>query len=425
VAVAAGSVLLIVFLGRRIMNPVFRFLAAAKAREVMTSAALVVVLGAALIMQTGGLSMAMGAFLAGVLLSTSSFRHQLEADVEPFRGVLLGVFFLAVGMSLDLGVIGANWQLIAFAVIGYMSVKSLAIYALARVLRSSHREAMERAFIMAQGGEFAFVLYNSAAAAGIFTGDTNAIFTATVIISMVLTPLGVAVLPFLLPKQVQSMDGVEVAEGLTDKVLVVGFGRFGQIVTQPLLALGHSISIIDNDADMIRAAAQFGFKIYYGDGTRLDILHAAGAGTADIALICIDKPAEATRIANLLRDEFPMVKVMARAFDRGHALELIKAGVQYQLRETFESALAFSAATAMELGATREEADVVIFEVRKRDAERFRRQMLGDGDAANDLLIANARDQAREGGVRPPANAVASDRDTADVGASSAGQPRS
>ena len=400
-AVALGAIGLLIFLGRRIMNPFFALLASTKLREVMTAAALLVVLGAALLFEVSGLSMAMGAFLAGVLLSTSAFRHQLEADVEPFRGILLGLFFLAVGMSLDLSIVGANWMIIAISVVCYMLVKAAAIYVIARLLRTSHAEALERAVLMGQGGEFAFVLYTTAATAGLIDAPTNAIFTATVIISMVLTPFFIVGLRFVLPKAAApSMDGVEQADGLHSKILIIGFGRFGQIASQPLLAMRHTVSIIDNDTDMIRAAAQIGFKVYYGDGTRLDILHAAGAGTADIILLCTDEKDQTTRIAELIRDEFPLVRVLARAFDRGHAIELVRAGVEAQVRELFESALVFGGDAIKMLGASEEEAAEVVEGVRDRDRQRFEMQLAGeDWHNLQYLLLSNAKDQAREGGV--------------------------
>ncbi|ODT79249.1 MAG: potassium transporter [Pelagibacterium sp. SCN 64-44] len=398
--VAVGAILLLIFLGRRIMNPFFSLLAQARVREVMTAGALLVVLGAALLFEVSGLSMAMGAFLAGVLLSTSAFKHQLEADVEPFRGLLLGLFFLAVGMSLDLLVVAENWQIIALSVLAYMLVKGVAIYVIARLLKSGHGEALERAVLMGQGGEFAFVLYTTAASAGLIDAPTNAIFTATVIVSMVLTPFATIGMRALMPRQAQSMDGVETANGLSSKVLIIGFGRFGQIVSQPLLALHHSVSIIDNDTDMIRAAAQIGFKVYYGDGTRLDILHAAGASNANLILVCTDKREQTTRIVELLRESFPLAKVMARAFDRPHGIELLRAGAEFQIRETFESALAFGNEAITLLGATSEEAEEVIEGVRSRDRQRFERQFAGeDWRDLDQLLLSNAAEQAREGGV--------------------------
>jgi glutathione-regulated potassium-efflux system protein KefB len=410
IGVALGAVLLLIFLGRRIMNPLFSRLAAAKIREVMTAAALLVVLGAALLMQSVGLSMAMGAFLAGVLLSTSTFRHQLEADVEPFRGILLGLFFLAVGMSLDLAVVWDSWQIIAVSVVAYMAIKALAIYAIARLLKSSHGEALERAALMGQGGEFAFVLYTTAAGTGLIDAPTNAIFTATVIISMVLTPFALIGLRYVTPKRVQSLDGVEVAEGLSERVLLVGFGRFGQITSQALLGQGHSISIIDNDVEMIEAAATFGFKVYYGDGTRLDILHAAGAANADLVLVCIDDKDATTRIAELFRTQFPLVKLMARSFDRGHSIALRKIGVEYELRELFESSVTFGAQAIRTLGATEEEIEQVVEGIRSRDRLRFEAQVLGGIQAGRDLLLSNAVDQAREGGVTPTTGEPSNER---------------
>lgn len=389
VAIGLAAIVALIAAGRYLLNPLFRVLANSHAREVMTAAALLVVLGSALAMQMSGLSMAMGAFLAGVLLSESTFRHQLEADVEPFRGILLGLFFLAVGMSLDLPVVAANWQLVLTYVVAYMIVKAISIYLVARFLRSSHREALERAIVMAQGGEFAFVLYSAAMAVGIIDGRDNAILTAIVIISMVLTPLFIIILRRVQPRIEQSLDGVELADGLSGNVLIIGFGRFGQIVSQPLLLRGVDVSIIDNDVEMIQAAAEFGFKVYYGDGTRLDILHAAGAGRAQAVLICVDKADSIATITQHLKAEYPLVKVLARAFDRGNAIDLIHAGVDFQIRETFESALIFGKATLQELGVDEDEAAEVIEDVRRRDAERLDLQVAGDQTAARRLMKGN------------------------------------
>lgn len=397
IAVALGSIAALVAAGRWLLNPMFRLLAASRAREVMTAAALLVVLGSALAMQLGGLSMAMGAFLAGVLLSESSFRHQLEADVEPFRGILLGLFFLGVGMSLDLTVIGANWALILASVAAYMVVKSLVIYGVARLLRASHPEAMERAALMAQGGEFAFVLYAAATSAGIIDGTTNAILTATIILSMALTPLMVIAFDGFGPKPSVSTDGVDVPENLVGSALIIGFGRFGQIVSQPLISRGCSVSIIDTNAAYIRVAEAFGFKVYYGDGARLDILHAAGAANARAILICIDDRAAAKRIAEIAKAEFPLVPVLARARDREHAIELIHAGVAFQLRETFESALAFGEQALLTIGDEPEAATAVMAEVRRRDAERLDMEAVGGIYAGRDLIRGNAREAQEVG----------------------------
>jgi len=390
IGIGVGAIVGLILAGKYLLNPLFGFLAQSRAREVMTAAALLVVLGAALIMQVSGLSMAMGAFLAGVLLSESTFRHQLEADIEPFRGILLGLFFLAVGMSLDLGVVAANWKMVLFYVVAFKMVKGMGIYIVARLLKSSNREALERAVIMAQGGEFAFVLYAAATAVGILDGEANAILTAIIIFSMVLTPLLLIALRFLLPKEKQDLEDVEIAEGLTGNALIIGFGRFGQISCQPLLIRGVDISIIDNDVEMIQAASQFGFKVYYGDGTRLDILHAAGAGRAQAVLICVEKAETILTIANLVKSEFPMVQIYARSYDRGNTIELIKMGVDYEIRETFESALVFGENTLVGLGVDRQEATDIIADVRRRDAERLDLQLAGGIRAGRDLMKGNA-----------------------------------
>ncbi|WLR94524.1 monovalent cation:proton antiporter-2 (CPA2) family protein [Shinella zoogloeoides] len=391
VGIAIGAIVALVLAGRYLLNPLFRVLAASGAREVMTAAALLVVLGSALAMQLSGLSMAMGAFLAGVLLSESSFRHQLEADIEPFRGILLGLFFLGVGMAIDLAVIAANWQLVVASVIGYMIAKTLLIYVVARLVGTCHSESLERAVLMAQGGEFAFVLYAAAVAAGILDGEENAILTATIIISMILTPLMVILHDRIVPKQQPSTEGLTLPENVEGTVLMIGFGRFGQIVSQPLLARGYTLSLIDKDAEFVRDASEFGFKVYYGDGSRIDILHAAGAATAKAILICLDDKEAAVKIAEVVRDEFPLVPILARAYDRGHAIDLVHAGVDFQIRETFESAMIFSRETLKALGEDEELAAEVVEEFRDTDKERLALETVGGIYAGRQLIRGNAQ----------------------------------
>jgi glutathione-regulated potassium-efflux system protein KefB len=389
IAIAFASLACIIAAGLWLLNPLFQVLAAAHAREVMTAAALLVVLGAALLMQLGGLSMAMGAFLAGVLLAESTFRHQLETDIEPFRGILLGLFFLSVGMALDLAVIAREWPIIVGGVLAYMIVKAIGIYAVARVTKSTHAEGLYRAALFAQGGEFAFVLYSAAATAGIITAGHNASFTAIVILSMALTPLTMLGLKWVLPRAEQSFDGVDRADGLQGSVLLVGFGRFGQVVSHSLLARGLDVSIIDTDTEMIRSAADFGFKVYYGDGTRLDVLQTSGAGSAKAIIVCVDKRDAATRIARLVKAEFPLAKLLVRSFDREHALTLVEIGVDVQVRETFDSAMTMGEAALVELGVPPEEVAEVIEDVRRRDTERFKLEQVGGVMAGIDLLRGN------------------------------------
>lgn len=390
ILVGMASLAALVAAGLWLLNPLFRILAAAKAREVMTAAALLVVLGAALLMQLGGLSMAMGAFLAGVLLSESTFRHQLEADIEPFRGTLLGLFFLAVGMALDLRVVAANWQLILCAVLVLMLVKAVCIYVTARVLRSSHAEAIDRAVLMAQGGEFAFVLFAAALGAGVITPEQNANMIAIVVLSMALTPLAVLALRRMAPKVAQSMEGVDAPDDLHASVLLIGFGRFGQIVSQSLLARGFEITIIETNTEDIRNAADFGFKVHYGDGTRMDVLRAAGAGSARAILVCIDDQAAINRIVELVKEDFPHAKLLVRAIDREHAFELAKTGVDFHIREVFESAMSFGAAALRELDVPSHEADEIVSEVRARDSARFQLEIVGGIFAGRALIYGNS-----------------------------------
>lgn len=389
VLIGAGAVAIVFAAGKWLMNPIFSVLAASGAREVMTAAALLVVLGAAVLMDLGGLSMGMGAFLAGVMLSESTFRHQLEADVEPFRGILLGLFFLGVGMSLDLLLVYQQWQVILGGVLIFMVVKSAGIYVIARMFRAKHREALRRAVLFAQGGEFAFVLYSEALRSGVLEGNISASMTAIVIISMALTPLAVILMERLMPAEKESMDGIEEAANLHGRVLFVGFGRFAQVVSQPLLAKGIDVSIIEIDVEMIRAAGQFGFKVYYGDGTRLDVLRASGAETAEAILVCVDKQEAADKIVELVKAEFPHAKIFARAFDRGHALRLINAGVDYQLREVLESAIVFGRRVLIDLGVDESEADEIILDVRRRDEQRLEMQMAGGLRAGLTLMRGN------------------------------------
>ena len=406
IGLALGSLVALVAAGVWLLNPLFRILANAKAREVMTAAALLVVLGAALLMQVGGLSMAMGAFLAGVLLSESTFRHQLEADIEPFRGLLLGLFFLSVGMSLDLAAVAANWPIIVAGVVAMMIVKALCIYIVARLAKSSHADALDRAVLMAQGGEFAFVLFAAALGAKVIDPVVNANMTAIVVLSMALTPLMVLLHRRLAPKVGVSMEGIEAVDGHQNaSVLVIGFGRFGQIASQGVIARGASITIIDNNVQMIRDAEAYGFKVYYGDGCRADVLHAAGAHSAQAILVCIDDKDAATRIAELARAEFPHAELLVRAFDREHILALRKADVRYIVRETFESAMAMGREAIVTMGAEEEEADAIMANLRQRDAERMDMEAAGGIFAGRSLVLGRTlADKEPQDGTAPAAS---------------------
>ena len=389
IGIALGAVAALVAAGIWLLNPLFRVLANARAREVMTAAALLVVLGSALLMQIGGLSMAMGAFLAGVLLSESTFRHQLEADIEPFRGLLLGLFFLGVGMSLDLSVVARNWPLIVAGVLSLMLVKALCVYGVARLAHSSHADALDRAVLMAQGGEFAFVLFSAALAEHVIDPVVNANMTAIVVLSMALTPLAVLLHKRFASAPVVSLEGTQAPDGLTGSVLIIGFGRFGQIVSQHLLAMGADITIIDHDPQLARVAEQFNFKVYYGDGARLDVLHAAGAHQARLILVCVDDQSAITRIVEHVQAAFPHARLLTRARDREHARELLQMGVATPIRETFESAMALGREATRALGAEPQAADDIADEVRRRDAERMDLELAGGLQAGKSQILGN------------------------------------
>ncbi|MDO5611572.1 MAG: cation:proton antiporter, partial [Pseudomonadota bacterium] len=393
IGVAAAAVAALVAAGLWLLNPLFRILAQSKAREMMTAAALLVVLGSALLMEMSHLSMAMGAFLAGVLLSESSFRHQLEADIEPFRGLLLGLFFLAVGMALRLDVVLASWPLILGGVAALMLAKALCIYVVARLMKSDHDEAIDRAILMAQGGEFAFVLYQAANSQGVIDNQVNANMTAVIVLSMVLTPLVVmAYKRFGHKSKVSpgSIDGVEAPSGQHGNVLLVGFGRVGQIASQGPLARGAQLTVIDVDTEVISVAGRYlNFKVYYGDGSRPEVMHAAGAHHADVVLVCIDDKHATTRIVENARDTCPQAKLVVRAYDRQHALELTKLGADTVIRETFEAAMAMGEAAVRAMGAEPVEAEEISAEVRSRDSARQVLELAGDRFAGRALLLGN------------------------------------
>lgn len=415
VGLALAAVAAVYVIGKWALNPVFRILARYGGREVMTAGALLVVLGSAWAMDMGGLSMAMGAFLAGVLLSESSFRNQLEADVEPFRGILLGLFFLSVGMSLDLGVVIQDWRIVVAAVFASMAAKMIGVYAVARIMKAPHDEALKRAALMGEGGEFGFVLYGAALAAGLFDARTAAIASAVIIVSMAVTPLRVMIADRLKSRQAVSMEGVEEARNLKERVLIIGFGRFAQVVSQPLLARDVDVSIIDHDVEMIQAAGNFGFKVYFGDGSRLDVLRASGAAEAETILVCVDKPEVADRIVELVKAEFPLTKLFVRAYDRGHSLRLIEAGVEYHIRETFESALKFGEQVLIDLGFNAEDAAETIEDVRRRDAERLMLQTTGGITAGRGLMRGNAVTPTPEPYVRPKRESRALNEEAAEA----------
>jgi glutathione-regulated potassium-efflux system protein KefB len=386
VLIAIAAMLLLLVVSRWGLNPFFALLARARTREVLTAGALLVVLGAALLMDVAGLSMAMGAFLAGVMLSNSSYRHQIESDIEPFRGLLMGLFFLAVGMSLDFAIVAREWQLLLALLLAFTIAKGAVVYGVARLFGGSNHQALHRTSMFLQGGEFAFVLYTAATAGGVIDARQNALFATVVILSMAMTPLLMIVADRLLRSEA-SMEGVDAARDLQGRVLIIGFGRFGQIASQPLLAKGIDLTVIDNNPDRIRDAARYGFKVFFGDGARLDVLRHSGAGDADAIIICVDDSKAAIQMVDLARHEFPQAQLLVRSRDRGHAVDLIRAGVDYQVRETVESAYLMGAEGLRALGYAEADIAEVAEDIRRRDDERLSEQVQGDAMSGSDRLI--------------------------------------
>jgi monovalent cation:proton antiporter-2 (CPA2) family protein len=378
---AVGEALLgitaVVLIGRYGLNPFFRILARSGAREVMTASALLVVLGAALLMQEVGLSMAMGAFLAGLLLAESNFRHQLEADIEPFRGMLLGLFFMSVGMSIDLALVREQWVLLAIAAPAIIIGKSLLIAVLSKLFGASWRDGLRSGTLLCTAGEFAFVLLPVAMGLGVMSPAEAQPVTALAAITMLLGPLLSTFVEKMVARSGENeedpdLQGLPGQEGeLESRVLVIGFGRFGQIVNQVLLAQGIHATVIDKDVERIRDAGRFGLQVYYGDGTRLDVLRAAGAEKAEMICICIDDQEAMMKIIEIIHENFQNAQSFVRAFDRIHAIELMNRDVDYQIREVFESAIVFGRAALEELGTEPDAAASAANDVRKRDIARL------------------------------------------------------
>jgi glutathione-regulated potassium-efflux system protein KefB len=387
VALIGGAIATLVLAGRYLLNPFFRLLAWTGAREVMTAAALLIVLGAALLMEVVGMSMALGAFLAGVLLAGSTYRHELEADIEPFRGLLLALFFMGVGMTIDMPIVWANLWIILGAALVVTVLKALIVWVLFRVTCTRRGDALRAGSVLTGASEFAFVLLPLAAGLGIVSATQGSILSAIAAITLLVGPLFASLSDLLLRRFARTAqrdaDDFSDAHGA---VLLIGFGRFGQIVSQYLLAEDFDVTAIDVDPDMIQVAGRFGFKVYYGDGTRLDVLRAAGADDARMVAICIDNEDHVNRIVDLVRDEFPGTKIFARSYDRGHTLQLLARNVDYETRETFESAMRFGRRALEAMGIDADRAAIVEDFIRTRDRDRIAVQQAEGIYAGIDLL---------------------------------------
>ncbi|HYP33092.1 MAG TPA: cation:proton antiporter, partial [Burkholderiaceae bacterium] len=336
-----AAVSIVIIGGRYLTQPVFRFIAASRLREIFTASALLLVVGVAALMEVVGLSPALGAFLAGVVLAESEFRRELETDIEPFRGLLLGLFFITVGAGLDLKLVAAKPWLVAGLVVGLMALKSVAMYGAARLFRTPTRAAATVGVALAQGGEFAFVLLGFAVGARVLPTELSHLFAAVIAVSMAATPLLLAGLDRLVLSRERPRDEPERLpfDERDPDVIVAGFGRFGQIATRLLIVNDFKVVTLESSIEQIELLRRFGWLVHYGDASRLDLLRSAGADKAKLLLVAIDDRDKAVELVEAAREAFPNLPILARAYDRRHAYELLRRGATAVERETFESAL--------------------------------------------------------------------------------------
>ncbi|PSW04838.1 glutathione-regulated potassium-efflux system protein KefB [Photobacterium lipolyticum] len=338
--------------GHYLLRPLFRWVVLSGVRELFNVAALLLVIGIALGMQSLGLSMALGTFLAGVLLAESEYRHELEIAIEPFKGLLLGLFFISVGMAVNLGLLLEFPLLILVAVVALVVVKGLLLYGLARLFGIRAKSRSQMAAILSQGGEFAFVLFTAAKGEGLLGESLAAFLLVVVSISMMTTPLILLlqekwfIHTFRADEETLETDVID----REPRVIITGFGRFGQVVGRLLFANKIRVTVLERDPSQIQFLRKFGYKVYYGDATQLDLLRAAGADKAEAIIICADEPDEVMEIVTLCQQYFPNLKVLARARSRVEAHQLLSLGVENFSRETFASALDLGRQTLISLG---------------------------------------------------------------------------
>jgi glutathione-regulated potassium-efflux system ancillary protein KefC len=342
-AKAVGVIAAIVLGGRLLLRPALRWIARSETPEIFTAAALLLVVATAALMQSVGLSMALGAFLAGVLLAESEYRRELETDIEPFKGLLLGLFFIAVGMTVDFAVVAAQPLLIAAIVLGFLLTKTVVLWGMARLMDIPLRERLTFMVLLAQGGEVGFVVFQTAGGAGVLDASTSSLLVAAVAISMLLTPLALIITDRWTARLAQRDSSgpkmAEIDEQQEAPIIICGFGRYGQIVGRLLNANGLSATVLDHNADAVESLRKFGWPTFYGDATRLDLLRTAGGAKAKVIVVAIDDVEQSLKVVDLVREHFPQAAIVARARDVTHWYGLHERGVTHIERETFQSAL--------------------------------------------------------------------------------------
>ena len=382
--------------GRYLLRPVFRFIAASGVREVFTAATLLLVLGSALFMDALGLSMALGTFIAGVLLAESEYRHELETAIDPFKGLLLGLFFISVGMSLNLGVLYTHLLWVVISVVVLVAVKILVLYLLARLYGVRSSERMQFAGVLSQGGEFAFVLFSSASSQRLFQGDQMALLLVTVTLSMMTTPLLMKLVDKWLSRQFNGPEEEDEKPWVNDdkpQVIVVGFGRFGQVIGRLLMANKMRITVLERDISAVNLMRKYGYKVYYGDATQVDLLRSAGAEAAESIVITCNEPEDTMKLVEICQQHFPHLHILARARGRVEAHELLQAGVTQFSRETFSSALELGRKTLVTLGMHPHQAQRAQLHFRRLDMRMLRELIPMHADT---VQISRAREARRE-----------------------------
>jgi glutathione-regulated potassium-efflux system protein KefB len=368
-----GAIVGLVAVGRFLINPLFRLVGRIAERELFVVAGLFIVLASAAVMEALHLSTALGAFIAGVMLADSPYRHELEADIDPFRSILLGLFFISVGMLLDLDAIREQPLFVVGMAVALIAVKATVLYVIARAFRIPNRQALKLGLLLSQGGEFAFVLFAAAQSAVLIAPEAATLFSAVVTVSMASTPFLMKLNDWLDRRNAaRSGDHLEGPEhSAPSTAIVIGYGRFGQTVAQMLMAKGIGVTLIDSKPSQIETAGSFGMKVYYGDGTRLDLLRLAGAGDAQALLFCIDGNTLTKQKLEPILETFPQAAIFVRAFDRVHLMELSDLDLHCRVREVFESAVAMGREALALYCHEPEEVARVEHEYRERDRERL------------------------------------------------------
>jgi monovalent cation:proton antiporter-2 (CPA2) family protein len=399
------AVIGLVIAGRLLLDPLFRLVGRLRERELFVVAGLFTVVGSAAVMHSLHLSVPLGAFVAGVMLAESPYRHELESDVEPFRSILLGLFFLSVGMLLDLSLIAARPLFVIGIAAAVIVIKAGLLSLISRAFRHSWARSIRLGLLLSQAGEFGFVLFAQAASARLIAPEAASLFGAVVTLSMATTPFLMRFIDFLERREERSADGLDRPDKSPEtSAIVVGYGRFGQTVAQMLMAKSIGVTIVDNSAGQIERVGEFGYKVYYGDGLRIDLLRTAGADTAKIIAFCNDnKDGGITRTAiAAVLEAFPQAAVMVRLFDRLDMIELDGLDIAFAERELFESAVLMGRAALKASGIEPREIDRVEREYRMRDCERLERQSAtGDLHAGQERSFAEDRALPDEEGRAP------------------------